>query len=385
MSYLRKRGDVWYTTFDLPRRPGESRKQQTIKLGAMSKAEARRREFDLLHQHLNEHRTDGAEKTVGDLLATWLRAMKPTEHSQIISPTTYEAYEIVVRVHLMPVLGDVLLAELTPARITDAYLQIREKGTSSAMHEHIHRAFHTSLVYGVRTLRWLENNPATHIRTPKVQRPRILIDPDIVRGVIELVRGSRLEYPLTLAALTGVRRGELLALRWSTGVDFTEGRERLIICQALETTRLFGLRFKEPKTGKHRVIPLSEKAVAVLKLRKAQQEAERAKLGDLYQDNDLVFCTEDGSPWPPNSLTHQFAKLSKKLGKKGFRFHDVRHTFATMTLQNGTSVKEVSELLGHSTATTTLGIYAHALEGAGRKAVNELAGILLPTEGADSP
>jgi integrase len=385
MSYLRKRGGVWYTTFDLPRHPSEPRKQKTLKLGEMSKAEAQRRERELLQQHLDERNPDVNTKTVGDLLTTWLDAMKPTEQSHIISPTTYEGYEVIVRIHLMPALGNMPLVELTPATITEAYVKIRANGTSAAMHLHVHRAFHTALTYGVRTLRWLDNNPATHVRTPKVKHPRVVIEPGVVRGVIELVKGSRLEYPLTVAALTGVRRGELLALRWSTSVDFTEGKERLVISEALEQTKMFGLRFKETKTGKHRVIPLSQRAVQILKLHKASQEAERTKWSDLYQDNDLVFCQEDGSPWKPDTLTQAFAKYSRKLGKKGFRLHDVRHTFATMTLQNGTSVKEVSELLGHSTATTTLGIYAHALEGAGRKAVNELAGLLLPPTGAENP
>ena len=110
---------------------------------------------------------------------------------------------------------------------------------------------------------------------------------------------------------------------------------------------------------------------------KTKQNAERLRLGPAYADQGLVFCNEDGSPWPPDSLTKQFASVAKKVGMKGFRLHDVRHCFASISLKQGTSVKEVSELLGHSSPLITLSTYAHAMEGVAREAVNRLADSLL--------
>jgi integrase len=177
-----------------------------------------------------------------------------------------------------------------------------------------------------------------------------------------------------LAAMTGVRRGELLALRWQD-VDFQ--RKRLVISRSLEETKAFGLRFKAPKSGRVRVLPIADALVAGLNAHKTEQNADRRRLGLAYADHDLVFCNEDGSPWPPDTLTKQFGSIAKRIGMKGFRFHDVRHGFASISLKQGTSVKEVSELLGHSSPLITLSTYAHTMEGVARDAVNRLADSLV--------
>jgi integrase len=95
-------------------------------------------------------------------------------------------------------------------------------------------------------------------------------------------------------------------------------------------------------------------------------------------DNDLVFCNPDGSPWPPDTLSKQFAEVMRFVGIERLRFHDLRHAFASITLNNGVSVKEVSVLLGHSSPVLTLSTYARQMQGQGRLAVDGLAAALLP-------
>jgi integrase len=119
----------------------------------------------------------------------------------------------------------------------------------------------------------------------------------------------------------------------------------------------------------------------VLEAHKARQDDDRKRLGHAYSENDLVFCNEDGSLWPPDTFTKQFANIARLTGMEShFRFHDARHAFASLTLRNGVSVKEVSTLLGHASPTLTLSTYARAIEGVGRAAVNDLAETLLSTQ-----
>jgi integrase len=125
------------------------------------------------------------------------------------------------------------------------------------------------------------------------------------------------------------------------------------------------------------LIPLSPESIAMLREHKASQEEAKRRAADAYADNDLVFCNPDGSPWPPDTLSQQFADIAKRVGMRGFRLHDVRHAFATLALADGRPIKEVQMLMGHSTANTTLAFYARRIEGLGREAINGLSRSLL--------
>lgn len=151
----------------------------------------------------------------------------------------------------------------------------------------------------------------------------------------------------------------------------------LFVAESLEQTRKTGIRFKAPKSkSSRRFIPLAPEAVGILRgYRNTQDDAK--KRAPFYVDNDLVFCNPDGQPWPPDTFTVQFAELAKGVGMKGFRFHDLRHAFASLTLADGRPIKEVQLLMGHSTANTTLSVYARSVEGLGRAAVDGLAKSLL--------
>jgi integrase len=188
--------------------------------------------------------------------------------------------------------------------------------------------------------------------------------------------------PIAVAALTGLRRGELLALQWQH-IDLDKAT--LFVAASLEHSRAASrrIRFKGPKSKtSRRVIPLAPECVMLLRSHKEGQEKERDLAGDAHVDNDLVFPNADGTPWPPDTFTTQFSQLAKSVGMRGFRFHDLRHAFASLTLGDGVSIKEVQTLLGHSSPVVTLSVYARSIEGLGRQAVNELAKSLLSPERA---
>ncbi|MGC2632650.1 MAG: tyrosine-type recombinase/integrase [Candidatus Cybelea sp.] len=376
-GYLHKNGNVWYTTVELPRLSDGKRRQKEIRLGILPKRDAQAKERDVLREIETSPPMESSNISVEQFLNTWLRHIAPTERAQPIAPKTHERYAAIVRNQLIPHLGNVRLIKLSPGMITEMQSKLREQGLSGRTCLHVHRVLHTALNFAVKTLRLLKANPASDVAAPKASPRKLEVSEGAVAVLLDATKGTRLEVPVQVAVMTGLRRGELLALRWN-GVDFE--RKRLVVSESLEETQQFGLRFKAPKSGKVRVIPLADALVETLKTHKAKQNQERLRLGAAYIDQGLVFCNEDGSTWPPDTLTHQFASFVKLLGMKGFRLHDVRHCFASISLMQGTSVKEVSELLGHSSPLVTLSTYAHVMEGQGREAVNRLADSLLSTQ-----
>jgi integrase len=195
-----------------------------------------------------------------------------------------------------------------------------------------------------------------------------------VRVLIEAARGNRLELVVLFAAVTGLRRGEVLALRWKC-VDIAGGN--LYVAEALEHTRNHGVRFKLPKSKRsRRAIPLSVEIVEALRSHHLAREEVRRAAGRVYADHDLVFPNPDGTPWPPDSLSVQFAKLARSVGCQGFRFQDLRHGFETMLLSGVSNLREVAALMGNDPK-VMLSSYAHVMEGHGRAAVNSLARSLL--------
>ena len=235
----------------------------------MSKAEAQEYERRVLRRYDEGQRPDQLTKTVGELLDAWLVYLTPTTKSQVISPTTYQRYASIVRLHLKPHLAEITLRKLNAADISSAYAKIRGKGLSAQSCLHAHRVLHTALEYGTKTLGWLSANPAAAVRSPRVAKRALALGEQTTPLLMEGAKGTRFECPVALTAMTGLRRGELLALRWSKSIDFE--RKRLIVCESLEETKIFGLRFKAPKSGKVRVVPLADVVIPILRSHRARQ------------------------------------------------------------------------------------------------------------------
>jgi len=191
------------------------------------------------------------------------------------------------------------------------------------------------------------------------------LDTDEVRRLLEVAHGDSLEALYVLAVTTGMRRGELLGLKWSD-VDLENGR--LSIRRALtRTDNGKYVALTEPKTrGSRRTVKLTQRAVEALRSHLERQLAEIEVAGDLYRDHGLVFTTEAGTPINPSNLRQRsFAPLLNKAGLPHIRFHDLRHTCATLLLSKGVHPKFVQELLGHATVAITLDTYSHVMPGMG--------------------
>ena len=185
--------------------------------------------------------------------------------------------------------------------------------------------------------------------------------------LFEAAQGTRFYVPILFDATTGVRRGELLAVKW---LDLNLDSATLSLRRSLEQTRA-GLRFKETKNKKGRVISLPAILVKALREHLAEQNEFKKLFGADYQDQGLVFARPDGSIWKPESFTEEYFRFARKIGVK-VRFHDLRHSHASQLLRAGVPVKVVSERLGHSTVGITLDTYSHILPGMQEEAAQKI-------------
>ena len=256
--------------------------------------------------------------------------------------------------------------DVHPNQITKWKRQNRPGEISARTTAHFFHVLRRALNQAVR---WglLSCSPCSSVDPPKVQQAEMTaLDEAELHGFLVAIRNSRLYGPTLLAATTGLRRGEILGLRWND-LDL-ECRECRVTRSLQETPE--GVSIRSPKTRKsRRMVLLPHMAVEALKAHRIVQEAERALVGASYEDHDLVFSRPDGFPWTPSQFSSDFSRLMRKHGFT-VRFHDLRHTHASQLLSHGTPVKVVSERLGHASASITLDIYAHTLPGMQQAAVD---------------
>jgi integrase len=287
---------------------------------------------------------------VADWLALWVAATK-TE----VSPKTHERYAEIVRCYLVPAIGNIQLQRLTPSDIQKGYNSF-DRNPSPRTRRHIHRILKSALARAVEQ-QAIVRNPADALkRLPKVERkPVTVLTIEQSKRLLKAIRHTTTYWPTLIALATGMRRGEILALRWKN-VDLDKGVVRVV--ESLEQTKA-GIRFKSTKTEKARAVPLPKFAVAQLREWKRLQAEKLLRIG---VKQDLVCAREDGKPKQPESLTHEFTYLIGRAGVPRVRFHDLRHSHATQLLANGVHPKIVQERLGHSTITVTMDLYSHVSE-----------------------
>src|SRR5215216_6101354 len=292
--------------------------------------------------------------TLGSYLQRWLEdSVKDT-----VRTTTHERYEQIARKHITPVLGDIKLKDITAAHVRGLYkdkLQSLSPRTVQYIHVTLHKALKEAVRDGL-----LPRNATEAVKPPQVRREEIHpLTPEQVKTLLEAARGDRLEALYVLAVHAGLRQGELLGLRWED-VDLDEGT--LQVRRTL-TTAKGGPVLSAPKTkGSKRSVKLSESAIDALSSHLQRQLEEIDRVGSLWRENGLIFASETGEPLERRSVTnHRFKPLLKRAGLPQIRFHDLRHTCATLLLGRNVNPKIVSEMLGHASIAITLDTYSHVL------------------------
>jgi integrase len=310
-----------------------------------------------------EH-VDPSKLTVRQWLEQWLETVR-TE----VSPKTHERYGEIVRNFLIPALGNLALTKLAPPHIQHAYndwatggrLDGKPGGLSPQTRRHIHRILRTALTRALEQ-QVIARNPADAFnkRLPKVERHVLVtLNAEQSARLLEALAHSRVYWPVLLALSTGMRRGEVLAVRWKN-VDLEQGTLRVM--ESLEQTKT-SIRFKAPKSGRHRAITLPAYAVEELRRLKRQQAEELLALGVRQIGDTLLCCRADGEPHQPLSLTYEFARFMRRLKDlPRVRFHDLRHSHATQLLASGVHPKIASERLGHASVGITLDLYSHVTD-----------------------
>jgi integrase len=300
-------------------------------------------------------------ETVGSYLRTWLDSVRPS-----VRPRSWERYEEHVRLHLVPALGRHTLTRLTPAHVSRAYGELLAGGLSASTVRRAHATLHRALGQAV-AWRIVGTNIADVVDAPRPRRREMsALSPTQARELLAAAAGDRLEALYVLAVTAGLRQGELLAIHWRD-VNLDEGW--LHVVGSLYRSRETGLSIGEPKTGRsRRRVELTPTAIDALRRHKAAAAETRLAAGE-WVEHDLVFCGPRGSFLGAAGVLRRFRRLLAVAGLPPVRFHDLRHTAATLMLGRGVHPKIVSEMLGHSTVSITLDLYSHVSETMQREAV----------------
>ncbi len=346
----------WQLIFDAPREADGKRRQarQTIH-GTKKEAEAKLREL-LTAMERGDYVAPTSE-TMGAFLRHWLDNYAATH----VSPRTYRDYDGIVRRYLQPALGGLPLARVKPQHVQGLHATLLGRGLSPRTVLHTHRVLSEALSHAVK---WqlVARNVCDAVDAPRPERKEMAaLDAHGVARLLAASEATPYRDLFSVAIYTGLRRSELLGLRW-TDVDLDRGR--LSVVAGLHRLTGKGLVLLPTKTARsRRSVSVGAEALDTLRHVRMQQLENRLAAGPAWHDTGFVFTKGDGSPIDPEKVTHAFARVARGAGLTGVRFHDLRHTHASLMLQAGVHPKVVSERLGHASVTITLDTYSHVLPG----------------------
>jgi integrase len=317
---------------------------------------------------------DDENVTVGEYLDKWLR----NSVLGSVRQSTYDRDDNLIGNHVQPALGGIKLKNLSPTHLQGFYRDRLDVGLSASTVHKIHTIIHKALS---QAMEWhvVSRNVAETVKPPRpVPKEMHPLSTEEVRRLLRVARGDRFEALYILAVTTGMRQGELLALRWQD-VDV----QNATISVGRTLTRNGGrVAIGEPKTKKsRRSIRLTPQAVKALGEHLKRQLRDIELLGDHYKDQGLVFTTNTGAPINPSNLRRRsFAPLLERAKLPHFRFHDLRHTCATLLFARGTHPKYVQELLGHANIAITLDTYSHVIPSMGDQTARTMQDVISSVE-----
>jgi integrase len=357
-SIYRRKNGLWaaqYTVWT-----AEGRKRRSV--SGKTRAEVSRKLTEAMADRDGGLLYDAGKLTISEYLDRWLAdSVKGT-----VKETTYANYAYITHKHISPALGHVKLKTLIPAHVRGFYGEKTRTNLSAATVKKMHVVLRKALSQAVSD-GLIPRNAADGAKPPRTSAPGEEIRPldsEECASFLEASRGERLETLYVVAVHCGLREGELLALRWED-VYLEPGKPAISVRRTLTRGEnghgwVVGA---STKSGQGRRVRLTRQAASALKDHRKRQLEERLRLAGLWQDQGLVFPNETGSLFNPSNLRNRSFKRIKTRAsvREDLRFHDLRHTCATLLLSKGVNVKVVSELLGHASITITLNTYAHVL------------------------
>lgn len=371
-----KRGPSWSYMVDTGQDPATGKRRQVMKGGHRTRRDAEAALADVLTQAQAGTFTAPSRRKLRTFLEVdWLPAVRSR-----LAPTTSATYSTFVAKYVVPHVGAVPLAAVTPATLNGLYALLLEGGgkgggplaakTVRGVHGVLRSAFADAVRWGM-----VPRNPATAADPPAVnRRPMAVWSPDQLGRFLASVEGDRLAAMWAVFATTGMRRSEVVGLPWSS-VDLTAGR--LAVTQTATQAGHAVVVAESTKTARsRRVVALDPATVAGLRAHRRRQVEERLAAGPVWVDTGLVFTREDGAGLDPAWVTKTFHRLSDRAGLPRIRLHDVRHSWATAALGAGVPLKVVSERLGHASVSITADTYQHVVDGMDRDAADRVAGLI---------
>jgi integrase len=335
----------------------------------------------VLHEQQQGTLITTAPQTVAQFLTDWLE----NTHRRRIRPRTYERYREAVYMHIIPSLGHNQLQKLTAQHVQAFYTKKADEGLAPATiiyyHSVLHNALDTAVKWGL-----VYRNVCDLVSPPRKQQFEIQpLTMEQMQNLLATVRGYKWEALFTLALATGMRRGELLGLKWQD-INFEAGvlqvRRVLSRVPTNMPEREHVYVEAEPKTQKsRRSVMIAPFALEALKKHRDDQLEAKLKAGAFWQEYDYVFCTLHGTHLNPNHVVEEFKKLLNRAGLPNIRFHDLRHSAATLLLSLGVHPKVVQELVGHTQISKTMDVYSHVLPGMQQDAMRKLDAALIQQKG----
>lgn len=370
---IHKRGKGWLVSVELGRDPTTGRRRRAY-LTVHTRREAEREEARLRHEAATGLDLEPTKISLAEYLKRWLDAVRPN-----LAPSTDRRYEDLLRHQVIPHIGTIPLSKLRPLHVQQLYARLQENGRADGKGGlsprtllHVHRLLSEALGQAVR---WqiIPRNVCQAVEAPQARRAEMrTLSPEETRGLLEAAKAEDTAHAdaIVLAIHTGLRLGELLGLRWDD-VDLEKGA--LTVRRALQYVPGESLAFRDTKTAKaRRTLPLGPTALEALRQLRRRQLEERLAVGPGYCDSGVVFADALGRPLPPYRVSQRFPALVKRLGLAPLRFHDLRHTHASLLLARGVHPKIVSERLGHASIAITLDTYSHVLPNLQEEAARDL-------------
>ncbi len=361
-----KRGNTW-TILYYPIDPKTGKKKQRWKGGFKTKKEAQDAIYEINAKINSNTYIEPTKMTLAKYLNKWYDShCKPR-----LSSNTLRGYRVNIENHIIPNIGYIPIQQLSKGEIQKFYFDIYDDGSNKDedsvkklsaksilyIHRVLNKALKDAVIDGI-----LIKNPAEGVTRPTVRKfQNDIYDINMLKSLLEVVKGTDLHIPVALGVSLGLRRGEVLGLQWRN-INFNTGkieiRQQISYNEQKKVIELTTLKTE----NSIRTLPVPKGLMELLQEHKEEQETIKKLVGTDYFDSDLVCCYNDGSPFNPKNFSKKFKRFLEKNNLPLIRFHDLRHSYATLMLETNVDLKVTSAMLGHSSVTITADIYQDALE-----------------------